>query len=142
MTTGETGIGDLARWGAARGDMRGVRGQESGGFGAPRERVYRRGRTIRSGPMTSDNPENALDHAARRLDQAIARLQQRIDGHVARAGADADGLVDQDRAKLAAELDAARARASDLAEAGAQASQALGKAILEVRAALGQPTET
>ena len=52
------------------------------------------------------------------------------------------GLFDQDRSRLAAELDAARARERALEEAGAQASQALGRAIEEIRAALGDEPAT
>ena len=48
------------------------------------------------------------------------------------------GLFDQDRAKLAAELDAARGRERELEIAGAIASQALGRAIADIKAALGE----
>jgi hypothetical protein len=80
--------------------------------------------------------ESALDLAAKRLERAITLLEQRLAARLKEAGAEADGLFDQDRAKLAAELDQARARERELEEAGAEASAALGRAILEIRAAL------
>ena len=80
--------------------------------------------------------ESALELAAKRLDRAVAMLEQRLAQKVKQAGAEAGGLFDQDRAKLAAELDQARARERELEEAGAEASAALGRAILEIRAAL------
>ena len=87
--------------------------------------------------MTADAGDSALDLAARRLERAVAMLESRMAERVAQAGAEAGGLFDQDRAKLASELDAARARERSLEEAGAQASEALGRAIEEIRAALG-----
>jgi len=80
--------------------------------------------------------ESALELAAKRLDRAVAMLEQRLAQKMKQAGAEAGGLFDQDRAKLAAELDQARARERELEEAGAEASAALGRAILEIRAAL------
>lgn len=82
--------------------------------------------------------DSALDLAIRRLERALAVLEQRLADRVARAGAEAGGLFDQDRAKLAAELDQARARERELEEAGAAASAALGKAIAEIKATLNQ----
>jgi len=86
--------------------------------------------------MTGEAEGSALDLAVRRLERAVALLESRT---AARTAGDADtgGLFDQDRARLAAELDAARARERALEEAGAQASEALGRAIAEIRAALG-----
>ena len=80
--------------------------------------------------------ESALDLAARRLEQAVHVLEQRLAQRLKAAGEDAGGLFDQDRANLAAELDEARARERDLEAAGAEASAALGRAIVEIRAAL------
>jgi len=80
--------------------------------------------------------ESALDLAARRLEQALHVLEQRLGQRLKAAGAEAGGLFDQDRANLAAELDDARARERELEAAGAEASAALGRAILEIRAAL------
>jgi hypothetical protein len=80
--------------------------------------------------------ENALDLAGKRLERAVHILEQRLAERLKVAGAEAGGLFDQDRAKLAAELDQARARERELEEAGAEASAALGRAILEIRAAL------
>jgi hypothetical protein len=82
------------------------------------------------------NGESALDVAARRLEQAVHLLEQRLAQRLKTAGAEAGGLFDQDRANLAAELDEARARERELEAAGAEASAALGRAILEIRAAL------
>ena len=58
--------------------------------------------------------ETALEAAAKRLERAVAMLEQRLSAKMAEAGADAGGLFDQDRARLAAELDAARAREREL----------------------------
>lgn len=87
--------------------------------------------------MTGETEGTALDLAVRRLERAMAMLESRMAEKMATAGAEAGGLFDQDRARLAAELDAARAREKALEEAGAQASEALGRAIAEIRAALG-----
>lgn len=80
--------------------------------------------------------ESALDLAARRLEQAVHVLEQRLTQRLKSAGDAVGGLFDQDRANLAAELDEARARERELEAAGAEASAALGRAILEIRAAL------
>jgi hypothetical protein len=80
--------------------------------------------------------ESALDLAARRLEQAVHVLEQRLAQRLKTAGEDAGGLFDQDRANLAAQLDEARARERELEAAGAEASAALGRAIVEIRAAL------
>jgi hypothetical protein len=80
--------------------------------------------------------ESALDLAARRLEQAVHVLEQRLAQRLKAAGEDAGGLFDQDRANLAAQLDEARARERELEAAGAEASAALGRAIVEIRAAL------
>ena len=92
--------------------------------------------------MTGEADTSALDLAVRRLDRAMAMLESRMTDRMAEAGAEAGGLFDQDRARLAAELDAAKARERALEEAGAQASQALGRAIDEIRAALGDEPAT
>ena len=88
--------------------------------------------------MSGEAEPSALDLDVRRLDRALAMLETRMTERVAEAGAEAGGLFDQDRSRLAAELDAARAREKALEEAGAQASEALGRAIAEIRAALGE----
>lgn len=82
--------------------------------------------------------ENALDLAAKRLDRALAVLEQRLSAQVSHVGAEVGGLFDQDRANLAAELDQARAREKELEVAGAEASAALGRAIAEIKTALAQ----
>jgi hypothetical protein len=78
--------------------------------------------------------ESALDLAAKRLERAIALLEQRLAQKTKEAKA--SGLFEADRAQLAAELDQAKARERALEEAGAEASAALGRAISEIRAAL------
>lgn len=84
---------------------------------------------------TNDSP---LDAAVKRLERAVASLEQGLGERA--AAVRNDGAFDEDRARLAAELDQARARERDLEEAGAQASAALGRAIAEIRTALeGQP---
>ena len=80
--------------------------------------------------------ESALDLAARRLEQAVHGLEQRLAQRLKTAGDEAGGLFDQDRANLATQLDEARARERELEAAGAEASAALGRAIVEIRAAL------
>ena len=80
--------------------------------------------------------ESALDLAAKRLERAVHVLEQRLAERLKEAGAEAGGLFDQDRANLAAQLDDARARERELEAAGAEASAALGRAIIEIRAAL------
>ena len=87
--------------------------------------------------MQANGEDSALDNAVKRLDAALAMLQQRLTLKLAEAGAGADGAFEQDRAKLATELDAARARERDLRAAGEEASLALGQAIAEIRSALG-----
>ncbi len=89
--------------------------------------------------MSGESEGSTLDLAVRRLERAVAVLESRMAEKMAVAGAEAGGLFDQDRARLASELDASRARERALEEAGAQASEALGRAIEEIRAALGEP---
>jgi hypothetical protein len=80
--------------------------------------------------------ESALDVAVKRLERAVALLEQDLSRKTASAGAEAGHASDQDRARLASELDQARARERDLEEAGAQASAALGRAIAEIKSVL------
>ena len=86
---------------------------------------------------------SALDLAARRLERAVAQLEQRLAAKASRPAVEAApevaaDLLDGEAARLKAELDAARVRERVLEEAGAQASLALGRAIAEIRAALGE----
>jgi hypothetical protein len=81
-----------------------------------------------------------LDAAAKRLEQALADLEERLSRR-APAPAAADPESDADRARLAAELEQSRSRERELEAAGAQASQALGRAISEIKAALGESDE-
>ena len=92
--------------------------------------------------MTREAPEamgsdGVLDTAILRLERAVAQLEVRMGALVEDAEGSNGELFDLDRAKLAAELDAARARERDLQAAGTQASAALGRAIADIRAALG-----
>jgi hypothetical protein len=80
----------------------------------------------------------SLDVAIHRLDRALAQIELRLDGLISNAQSANGGLFDLDRAKLAAELDAARGRERELEIAGALASQALGRAIADIKAALGE----
>lgn len=96
----------------------------------------------------------ALDLAVRRLERAVSQLEQRIAAKAAEAeralaaAASASALAavtpepslfdDEERARLVADLEAAREREKALEEAGEQASVALGRAIAEIRAALGE----
>ena len=98
---------------------------------------------------------NALELAARRLERAVSQLEQKITAErtarlaafsaaaTAASGASSGdpGLFDVEAeskaARLALDLEAARAREKALEEAGEQASEALGRAIAEIRAALG-----
>jgi hypothetical protein len=77
--------------------------------------------------------ESPLDQAARRLDRAIALLEQELAG---RSTAGAGELFDPARNGLAAELERSREREGALAAAGADASRALAKAIAEIEALL------
>jgi len=88
----------------------------------------------------SDEPGTGggLEAAVQRLDRAMAKLELRFSALLAGAGDATTGLFEQDRSQLAAELDAARGRERELEAAGLQASQALGRAITEIRAALGE----
>jgi hypothetical protein len=101
-------------------------------------------------PMTPGEG-NALELAARRLERAVGQLEQKIAAERAArpiaaapgSGGGEPGLFDADveaeskAARLAMDLEAARAREKALEEAGEQASEALGRAIAEIRAALG-----
>ena len=102
---------------------------------------------------------NALELAARRLERAVSQLEQKItaertarlaafsaaanaaSGAAPGASSSDPGLFDVEAeskaARLALDLEAARAREKALEEAGEQASEALGRAIAEIRAALG-----
>ena len=92
---------------------------------------------------------SALDLAARRLERAVAQLEQKLAARPPVAAASASSsaasssdLFDGEATRLKAQLDAARDRERALEEAGAQASVALGKAIAEIRAALGDEAAT
>jgi hypothetical protein len=80
--------------------------------------------------------EGPLELAARRLERAVAHLEQRVAAKLSQAGEGAGADFEADRSKLAAALDESRARERELAEAGADASEALARAIAEIRGAL------
>lgn len=86
----------------------------------------------------------ALDLAVRRLERAMSQLEQRLAARPAAAASPAEpGLfpevfADEERTRLIADLEAAREREKALEVAGEQASVALGRAIAEIRAALGE----
>ncbi len=88
---------------------------------------------------------NALELAARRLERAVGQLEQKIAAErAARPAAPSSGEsgpsdaeAESKAARLVLDLEAARAREKALEEAGEQASEALGRAIAEIRAALG-----
>ncbi|MCA6285639.1 DUF4164 family protein [Phenylobacterium sp.] len=82
--------------------------------------------------MTQD--ETALDQAARRLDRALALLEQELAGR--RSGGEGE-LFDPARSSLAAELERSRERERQLETAGAEASRALGQAIAQIESVLG-----
>jgi hypothetical protein len=88
----------------------------------------------------------ALDLAVRRLERAVTQLEQRLAAKAVEAErapapvvlSAAPGLFDdEERTRLVADLAAAHEREKALEEAGEQASVALGRAIAEIRAALG-----
>ncbi len=83
---------------------------------------------------TSPGSGARLEVAARRLEQAVARLRQRLTARLAEANADAGGLFDRDRALLAAELDEAKARNRELEAAAAEARAAVEEAMARMRA--------
>ncbi|MDR3507030.1 MAG: DUF4164 family protein [Caulobacteraceae bacterium] len=88
--------------------------------------------------MREAGESGALDAAIHRLDRALSQLEIRVASLITEADAANGDLFDQDRANLAAELDRARGRERELEAAGAQASEALGRAIVEIRAALNE----
>ncbi len=84
--------------------------------------------------MTADGgAESALNLATRRLEAAVAALEERL---ALRQGGGAASQAEH--ARLEADLETARARERDLEAAGAQASEALTRAIADIRSALSQ----
>ncbi|GAB5458595.1 MAG: hypothetical protein Hens3KO_16250 [Henriciella sp.] len=88
-----------------------------------------------------------IENSAKRLDQALARLEGAVDGLFERSGdpvlarKELAAMV-EDRAYLAQQLDDALAREKELQALADEASEALGAAISEVRAALGREGES
>jgi hypothetical protein len=61
--------------------------------------------------MTAEaGAENAVELATRRLERAVALLEQRVEQRIVQASAGAGSAFDEDRTQLAAELDRARGR--------------------------------
>jgi hypothetical protein len=87
--------------------------------------------------MESSGSDVTLGAAVQRLDRALSLLESRMTAALQQARPLAGGLFDADRDHMAAELDAARARERELKDAGAEAARALGRAIEEIRSALG-----
>lgn len=80
-----------------------------------------------------------LEEAIRRLDQALVGLEAKLSAPPPQIEVPAvSGVFEEDRARLAAELDAAKARERELEGAALAASQALGRAIVGIKAALGE----
>lgn len=79
--------------------------------------------------------ESALELAAKRLERAVAGLEQRLSRRRKSGAGDLFGHADAP-SEAADELERARARERELEAAGAEASAALGRAIQEIRAAL------
>lgn len=90
--------------------------------------------------MQEHGGEGSLDAAIQRLDRAVTLLESRVSSALRNAKSQTGGLFDQDRSDLAAQLDQARGRERELEQAGAEAARALGRAIAEIRAALGEDT--
>ena len=82
----------------------------------------------------TDVASDSLDAAARRLDEALARLERRVTARLVAGGAPL--ASDRGVSGLAAELEAERRRGRELEQVAAEASAALGRAAAEVRAAL------
>lgn len=74
-----------------------------------------------------------IDIAMKRMERAIALLEQRLERRVAEAGAQAGDILAQDRARLATDLDLSRARQRDLERAAEQAARALERAMIHIR---------
>jgi hypothetical protein len=110
--------------------------RQASGFKDRRDALYGRTHDGQAGfAMTAETGvESAVELAARRLERAVALLEQRVAQKITQAGADA--AFDEDRAQLAAELDRTRGRERELEEAGAAASEALAAAIAQIKAAL------
>ena len=87
-------------------------------------------------------PTGAFEAAIQRLDQAVTQLDLRLTALAEKAEGANGGLFEEDRAQLAADLDASRGRERELEAAGLQASGALGRAIADIRAALGEDEDS
>jgi hypothetical protein len=81
--------------------------------------------------------ETSLDAAEQRLAAALDGLEQRLATAGPRSEA-ADDLFADDRAELADALGRERARVRELEAVAAEASTALGRAAVEIRAAVSE----
>ncbi|MBV8593311.1 MAG: DUF4164 family protein [Caulobacteraceae bacterium] len=88
--------------------------------------------------MADAGGSGRLDLAIRRLERAVAQLDNRLSRRVAEAGAEVGGLFDLDRARLAQDLDASRARERALEAAATEARAAVDAAMAEVRRAMAE----
>jgi len=93
-----------------------------------------------------DSVSRDLVEATRRLERALGRLESGVAGLMAKPSTSPEpdlfrtDALETDKARLEGELDMAQARVRALEETAAAASDALGRAVLEVRAALGENT--
>lgn len=83
-------------------------------------------------------PQESIEAAATRLERAVAVLDTRLSQAADEARESAGSVFDSDRARLTEDLDRAAARERELRLAGEEASQALGRAITQIRGAIGQ----
>jgi hypothetical protein len=128
----------LADIGVAAGLARRRKPRQASGFKDRRDALYGWRDDGQAGfAMTAETgADSALELAARRLERAVALLEQRVAQKITEASAGAGTAFDEDRARLAADLDRARGRERELEEAGAAASEALAAAIAQIKAAL------
>lgn len=82
--------------------------------------------------------EGPVAEAARRLDQALSALEARLTGPARRAAPSTGAAGLEGQTDLIEALQAAEAREQALEEAAREASAALGRAVADVRAALGE----
>ena len=124
-----------------------VNGYRSGGKGAfVRQSAIAKSASAphRAAAMSEDRDSTGdMEAAARRLEEAVGRLEVRLDGLFERLDSclpyerEAEALR-LDRTRMANDLDAARFRERELQKLADEASEALGAAIAEVREALGK----
>ena len=112
-------------------------GVAGAGLGGPGEAGYSLGpRFSRSPGRLPPMPDDlsSLDQARRRLETALARLEEKV--RATPAPPRIDPRAEGERQRLEGELRGARTRERQLEQVAAEASAALGRAAAEVRAAL------